>query len=691
MFRIELYLPKIIKYGLYAILLTPLAFWPKALYPFLTPKFILFQILIEIIFGAWLILAISNKEYRPKFSWLLAAITAFSGISLISALFGVDFDRSVWGIGPRMTGLFAEFHFLVWFLVLVSISKSGFDFKKYLNFSFFVSLAVALTAFYQNSQWGLALGYGVFSNATFAAPYFIFHFFWGIYQFSVFSFSRLAGSRTAGQFSVLKKWLFGIGGAFLFISIILTQIRGAILGLLIGIFIFGLILIFTDILGRRFRILVSVCYLLFFMGLSGIWYWRDSRFIQNFGPIKKITGASLFETTVQTRLLAWRTAFEGFQDKPMFGVGPENFNYLFNAHYNPKFLGFGSGGFDETWFDKPHNAFLEILTETGTVGGLLYVLIWLAVAIALFKLFKSGRKLLSLTLFSSFIAYFGAVFFSFDSFGSWFGLYLFLAFLVLRDNLLILRISPPSRPSGTDSSILGIDRKSMPFVIGAVVLVIFLIYINYSIWRANIADANALRIFPANAAQGVAFFEQSLNYFTPYKSEYQFDLASSVISAAQKNIFIPDFENTLNFTLGEADKALASHPKNAAYYTDMAKLYNLLGEKGGDSSILTQAEEYGKKSLGLSPKRQETLFYLAQSALLKGDIELSLKWTQQAVTANPAIGQSHWYLGRLYIIDGQKTEGIVEIKRALALGYKPLNQGEQNIIKNLGIEIKSLE
>ncbi|KKS69496.1 MAG: hypothetical protein UV39_C0009G0004, partial [Candidatus Azambacteria bacterium GW2011_GWA2_42_62] len=81
MFRIELYLPKIIKYGLYAILLTPLAFWPKALYPFLTPKFILFQILIEIIFGAWLILAISNKEYRPKFSWLLAAITAFSGIS----------------------------------------------------------------------------------------------------------------------------------------------------------------------------------------------------------------------------------------------------------------------------------------------------------------------------------------------------------------------------------------------------------------------------------------------------------------------------------------------------------------------------------------------------------------------------------------------------------------------------------
>ncbi|HAJ44681.1 MAG: O-antigen polymerase family protein [Parcubacteria group bacterium GW2011_GWC1_43_61] len=689
MFRIELYLPKIIKYGLYAILLTPLAFWPKALYPFLTPKFILFQILIEIIFGAWLILAISNKEYRPKFSWLLAAITAFSGISLISALFGVDFDRSVWGIGPRMTGLFAEFHFLVWFLVLVSISKSGFDFKKYLNFSFFVSLAVALTAFYQNSQWGLALGYGVFSNATFAAPYFIFHFFWGIYQFSVFSFSRLAGSRTAGQFSVLKKWLFGIGGAFLFISIILTQIRGAILGLLIGIFIFGLILIFTDILGRRFRILVSVCYLLFFMGLSGIWYWRDSRFIQNFGPIKKITGASLSETTVQTRLLAWRTAWEGFRDRPLLGAGPENFNYLFNARYNPKFLGFGNGGFDETWFDKPHNAFLEILTETGITGSLLYILVWLTVALALFKLFRSGQKFLSLTLFSAFIAYFGAVFFSFDSFGSWFGLYLFLACLILHDNLLIPRIEESVPPRRDGGKILGINRKLAPFVIGIVALVIFLIYINYSIWRANMADADALRIFPVNTAQSIDSFKRSLNYFTPYGSEYRFDLASSVIGATQKNLPIQDLENTLNFTLSEADKALAAHPKNAAYYTDMAKLYNILGEKSGDLSFLTQAEEYGKKSLELSPDRQETLFYLAQSALLKGDIELSLEWTKQAVTANSAIGQSHWYLGRLYIIKGQKTEGIAEIERALALGYKPLNQGEKNIIKNLGIEINS--
>ena len=118
---------------------------------------------------------------------------------------------------------------------------------------------------------------------------------------------------------------------------------------------------------------------------------------------------------------------------PFFGTGPENFNYSFNKYYNPRFLKFGGGGFGETWFDKPHNAILEVLAETGIIGGLTYILIWFAAGLALYKLFKNGEKFLSLILASAFISYLGAVFFSFDSFGSWFGLYLMLGFLAYHD------------------------------------------------------------------------------------------------------------------------------------------------------------------------------------------------------------------------------------------------------------------
>ena len=77
-----------------------------------------------------------------------------------------------------MTGLFAELHFLAWFLILVSFLKTKEEWNRYLNFSLGVAIIVALTAFYRDSVWGLSFGSTIFNNPTFVAPYLIFHFFW---------------------------------------------------------------------------------------------------------------------------------------------------------------------------------------------------------------------------------------------------------------------------------------------------------------------------------------------------------------------------------------------------------------------------------------------------------------------------------------------------------------------------------
>ena len=689
MFKSELYLNKIIYYGLYAILLTPLFFWPRALFAFLTPKFLLFQVLIEIIFAAWLILRVigSGNQSWVRKNYIVSALMIFFGVSFISAIFGVDFSRSFWGIGARMTGLFAELHFLAWFLVLVSISKSGFrsstsksldvglresmpdfDIAQYLNFSFFIALAVAATAFYQNTQWALAWGSTVFNNPTFIAPYFIFHFFWGLYK-TIFNF----------QFSIskLKGWFFGVGSVFIFFVILLGQVRGAILGLFAGILLLGFFLIFSGLTARRFKIILSAVFFLIFIGLFSLWIFKGSQFIQNknISVLKRLTQFSLSETTAQTRILAWQTALKGFADHPILGAGPENFNYIFNAHYNPSFLKFGGGGFGETWFDKPHNAFLEILTETGIIGAIAYVLILAAIALSLYKLWKINEKFLSVFLASAFFSYFVTVFFSFDSFGSWFGLYLFLAFLASRDNA-----------NNIDNKMRMPQIANLYSQLASLAIVgslLALLYVNYGMWRANIADADALRIFSRDPAQGIVLFKKSLNYFTPYKLEYQFDLIASVAGAVEKGIPLPNLEDTINFSLGEADKAVATHPKDAAKYTDMARIYNIFGTRGRDPEIISQAEVFGNKSLALSPQRQETLYYLARTALLKNDAKLAIMWAKQAVLADPDIKQSHWYLGLAYIANNQRQEGIAEIKKALGLGYKPQNTTEETFIKNL--------
>src|SRR3989344_8715969 len=286
MSKTELYLSKIVKYGLYAILLTPLVFWPRALYGFMAPKFILFQVLVEIVFASWLILQMigsrnqsvligsGNQSYLRR-NYIILALSGFIVISFISAFFDVDFSRSFWGIGARMTGLFAEFHFFAWFLVLASSLKNSYNshqfvyWHRYLNFSFAVSVLVALTAFYTNLDWRLVPGYTIFSNPTFVAPYFLFHFFWGLYQIFIKSTVR-------NRVSNIKWWFFVIGS--------------------------GLIL--SDIFNRRKRIILAVFYLLLLLGIIFFWQWRSASFVQSVGILKKFSEIST-SATVQTRLLTW--------------------------------------------------------------------------------------------------------------------------------------------------------------------------------------------------------------------------------------------------------------------------------------------------------------------------------------------------------------------------------------------------
>ncbi|MFH1990760.1 MAG: O-antigen ligase family protein, partial [Patescibacteria group bacterium] len=206
----------------------------------------------------------------------------------------------------------------------------------------------------------------------------------------------------------------------------------AIIGLLVGLFVVGAFLIFSDILAKkRYRVFVAVLMLVIILSVAVMFLFKDSEFVKNSTYLKRFSDISLSATTAQTRILTWQSAIKGFFAAPILGAGPENFSYLFNANYNPRLLMYGGGSFAETWQDKPHNAFIEILTETGIIGSLSYILIWVFVAVYLFKIFRKGEKFLSLILAAAFIAYFGAIFFSFDSFGSWFGLYLFLALLIL--------------------------------------------------------------------------------------------------------------------------------------------------------------------------------------------------------------------------------------------------------------------
>ncbi len=64
-------------FGLYLTLLIPFFVANSMYFPYISGKAFAFRIIVEIIFGLWLILILKDKSFRPKYSWLLGSLGVF--------------------------------------------------------------------------------------------------------------------------------------------------------------------------------------------------------------------------------------------------------------------------------------------------------------------------------------------------------------------------------------------------------------------------------------------------------------------------------------------------------------------------------------------------------------------------------------------------------------------------------------
>ena len=108
---------------LYSILITPLLVWLGFLFPHLTAKVLVFQVLVELAVGVLVVLYIlkgsqGESSLDPLRSPLTIVLIIFLAYSLGSAVMGVDLTLSLWGFMDRQDGLILLLHLLAWLLVL---------------------------------------------------------------------------------------------------------------------------------------------------------------------------------------------------------------------------------------------------------------------------------------------------------------------------------------------------------------------------------------------------------------------------------------------------------------------------------------------------------------------------------------------------------------------------------------------
>jgi len=152
----------------------------------------------------------------------------------------------------------------------------------------------------------------------------------------------------------------GAAGFVVVFGLLITRSKGAIIGFLAAMCMFGGYLLFGSFLRRHRKTLVVFCLLLAVAG--GI-------VVVGYGSMKhRLPGGN----SMLVRWQYWRASAQMCADKALTGVGPGNF-----VHYYPRYK---TPGALETVAD-PHNFLLSILTQYGPLGllgflGIILVPLW---------------------------------------------------------------------------------------------------------------------------------------------------------------------------------------------------------------------------------------------------------------------------------------------------------------------------
>lgn len=593
----------VIKIGACLALFTPLIVSGKFFFPFVGPKSLYFMGLVEIIFFAYLFLAFSCPKYRPKFNILSAGLILFTVVMILSSVLGADPSYSFWSKYERMTGLLMWFHLLAFFTVISSVFKKQ-DWYKVFAVSLFAAVFISLMNLLRTAGVDIGGNEGAtLGNSSFLATYLLFNAFFAFYLFSQKKFKIYSGI----TFILIVLSLLFSGGR----AAILTFYGGAILLLLLW-------LIFC----RRGRlklagIVLSVIFALGILGAVFLVLQPDSSIQQQF--IEKLS---------KDRLIAWQIAWQGFEEKPLLGWGPENFDLVFTKHFNSCLFLPQCGG--ETWFDRAHNIVFDTLVALGIIGLLSYLGIFLSIFYSLWKkYFKDKLDFWTAGVFSVLlIAYFIQNFTVFDMVSSYMLLFLVLGFIGFL-------LTPEKEQARS--------RSPHPLLVVGLAILFLISFVKFVVQPA-LTDHYVIRALSSPTTAGkLDFSEKALNASPVGRYQIREMLANNTIkrieNRAQNKMPDEDIEKELIFMAEEMEKSTRESPLNYRSWLKLGEFYNFYAKF--DPAKLIEAERVLNKAIELSPNNQQGYWYLAQTKAYQSEFSAALSSGEKALQLDERVVRSH--------------------------------------------------
>lgn len=635
----------VIKGCAFLIPFIPLYVSRSLFFPYITGKAFVFRIAVEIVFFSWVFLAVFYKEYRPKLSPFVLAISAWIFIIILATIFSTNPLRAFWSNFERMEGLITYLHLAAYFLVLTHVFRKSdwfLLFNIFLVSGLFENIYALLQklGYLASPQGGMNRADGTIGNPTYLAAYLIF-----ILAFSLF---LLLESKNKTM-----KWVYGAMSFFTLITIYFTATRGATLALLGGFVIasLGYIFFVPNKLPNisLYKKIISTVLLFVIIVVSLLWGLRDTKFISQNPILSRLTSLSLKERTITSRFTIWSMSLEGVQEHPILGWGPENYNIVFAKYYKPELWR------QEPWFDRSHNIIFDWLINGGILGLVAY---FSMLAATLYSLIRSYKRhiltfqtslLLGVTLF----VYLFQNLFVFDNIATYISLFVVYAFI----NSLVNEDNKPA--AGKDAQSISI-RMYQPFFLLITILVAgcVIYFINIKPLRANLDLLEALKVQGSDPQQAYGYYDKVLTGEYLGRSEAREQFLQYAMSVGGSNIDASFKDKVLRRAEQEAEANVTENPFDPRAELFLGALYSRLTSP--DSSIQSQVTDKAlgafNNALKMSPKKQQIYFEIADIYLKKGDYANAIHTSKEAYDLDPSFNNAQMNLVASYILNNQQDE-----------------------------------
>jgi O-antigen ligase/tetratricopeptide (TPR) repeat protein len=605
-------------------------------FPFISGKGFAFRILVEILFALYLLLAVYEPHFRPRWSWISKAVMLFVGVILVADLFGVNAYKSIWSNYERMEGFVLIAHLALYYFVLTGVLRTEMWWNRFWNVVLGSGVIMSLYGVGQLlgivdiNQGGVRVD-GTFGNASYFAIYLVFNIFLCAYMYM-------------RNKELWMKWTYAGMAVLHVIVLYFTATRGAILGLIGGVALAGLLVAFKEKENKKIRkwaygVLIGI---IVFVGLFILV--RNVPFIKNNQVLSRFTSLNIAELKTQGRYFVWPMAMKGIAERPILGWGQENFNFVFNKNYNPQMFG------QEEWFDRTHNVILDWMIAGGIVGFLAYASLYVAL------LYVLWRKNSTLTLAEKSICTGMIVAYVFHNMFVFDNLFSYIFFFSLLAYVHSLSVAHHHN-EGEDHGKISIELKH--YIIAPIVIIasVFTIYtVNIPALRANQTLIEAMKPQPQGGVdKNLNLFKQAFDYNSFGSSEALEQLVQvslQIIPASQ----IPDSikQQFYDFAKIKIEEKIARTPNDARYLMLAGGFYNRF--KQYDEAI-----PYLEKAIEASPNKQTIYFELGSSYLGKGMPDKMFEVFKKAYDLKPTSTESKI----IYVAGAIYTRNVAVLKEIL--------------------------